>query len=87
MCEFPNQRFYDNKIITKVKVQPEETMIQNFFLPNKDFPSLFYNVPLGNEELENKSFINKEEVFAVFQIVNHFIKNKEISHKRKVSRP
>lgn len=87
LCEFPNQRFYDNKIITKVKVQPEETMIQNFFLPNKDFPSLFYNVPLGNEELENKSFINKEEVFAVFQIVNHFIKNKEISHKRKVSRP
>lgn len=75
LYEFPNRKFYENKMITKVKVLPDENIIQNIPWPKKDFPSFFYNVS-GNEEEENNSYINKDEIFSVFQCVNKLIENK-----------
>ena len=76
LYEFPNKKFYENKMITKVKVSPDENIIQNMPWPKKDFPSFFYNVSSGYEENENNSYINKNEVFSVFQCVNKLIENK-----------
>ena len=75
LYEFPNRKFYENKMITRVKVLPDENIIQNIPWPKKDFPSFFYNVS-GSEEEENNSYINKDEVFSVFQCVNKLIENK-----------
>jgi hypothetical protein len=75
LYEFPNRKFYENKMITRVKVLPDENIIQNIPWPKKDFPSFFYNVS-GSEEPENNSYINKDEVFSVFQCVNKLIENK-----------
>ena len=75
LYEFPNKKFYENKMITRVKVLPDENIIQNIPWPKKDFPSFFYNVS-GYEEEENNSYINKDEVFSVFQCVNKLIENK-----------
>ena len=74
LYEFPNRKFYENKMITKIRVLPDENIIQNIPWPKKDFPSFFYNVS-GNEEIENKSCFNKDEVFSVFQCVNKLIEN------------
>lgn len=75
LYEFPNRKFYENKMITKVKVLPDENIIQNIPWPKKDFPSFFYNVS-GNEKKENNSYYNQEEVLSVFQCVNKLIENK-----------
>ena len=75
LYEFPNRKFYENKMITRVKVLPDENIIQNIPWPKKDFPSFFYNVS-GSEESENNSYFNKDEVFSVFQCVNKLIENK-----------
>jgi len=75
LYEFPNRKFYENKMVSKVKVLPDENIIQNIPWPKKDFPSFFYNVS-GYEEFENKSFINKDEVLSVFQCVNKLLDNK-----------
>ena len=75
LYEFPNRKFYENKMITRVRVLPDENIIQNIPWPKKDFPSFFYKVS-GYEEEENNSYINKDEVFSVFQCVNKLIENK-----------
>ena len=75
LYEFPNMKFYGNKMITKVKILPDENILKNFPWPKKDYPALFYNIS-GNEEIENKSYYNKDEVFAVFKCVNKLIENK-----------
>jgi hypothetical protein len=62
-------------MITRVKVLPDENIIQNIPWPKKDFPSFFYNVS-GSENEENNSYINIDEVFSVFQCVNKLIENK-----------
>ena len=71
LYEFPNRTFYNNKMITKVKILPDE----NIPWPNKDFPSFFYNIE-GKEEIENKSRYNNDEVLAVDICINKMMGNK-----------
>ena len=71
LYEFPNKAFYENKMITKIKILPDD----NFPWPKKDFPSFFYNVS-GSEDYENKSVFNKDEVLSLYQCVNKLKENK-----------
>ena len=75
LYEFPNRKFYENKMITKRKILPDENVMNNLPFPKKDFPSFFINVS-GEEETENKSFYNTQEVLSVFKCVNELNKNK-----------
>ena len=75
LYEFPNRKFYENKMITKRKILPDENIMNNLPFPKKDFPSFFINVS-GEEETENKSFYNTQEVLSVFKCVNELNKNK-----------
>ena len=72
--EFPNKQFYDNKMITNVKILPDENIMNTLPWPKKDFPSFFYNV-LGKEEKENKSYFNNDEIIKVFQSVNKLMES------------
>ena len=72
---FPNMRFYDNKMISRRNILPDENIMKYLPFPKKDFPSFFYNVS-GKEEIENKSRYNQEEVLSVFRCVNKLIDNK-----------
>ena len=71
LYEFPNKAFYDNKMITKVKILPED----NIPWIKKDYPLILYNVQ-GNEEIENKSKYNNDEVLSVYKCVNILIEKK-----------
>ena len=75
LYEFPNKKFYDNKMISSRNILPDDNIIKYLPFPNKDFPSFLYNVS-GNEETENKSKYNQEEVLSVFRCVNKLIDNK-----------
>jgi superfamily I DNA and/or RNA helicase len=66
--EFPNKKFYEGKMTTSKKILPDP----NIPWLNKDFPSVFCNVP-GKEELENKSRYNNDEVLYVYIYVNILI--------------
>ena len=72
--EFPNKQFYDNKIISKVKMLPDENIMNTLPWPKKDFPSFFYNIT-GKEEKENNSYINKNQIFGVFKSVNKLMES------------
>ena len=71
LYEFPNETFYDNKMITKVKILPED----NIPWIKKDYPLILYNVQ-GNEEIENKSKYNNDEVLSVYKCVNILMEKK-----------
>ena len=71
LYEFPNKTFYDDKMITKVKILPDE----NIPWPNKNHPSFFYHIS-GKEEIENKSRYNNDEVLAVDECVNFLVEKK-----------
>ena len=75
LYEFANLHFYENKMLTRTRILPDEKIMNNLPFPNKDFPSFFYNV-LGKEETENKSYFNMDEVQAVFKCVNKLVENK-----------
>jgi len=75
LYEFANLHFYENKMLTRTRILPDEKIMNNLPFPNKDFPSFFYNV-LGKEETENKSYFNMDEVQSVFKCVNKLIENK-----------
>ena len=74
LYEFPNRKFYENKMISKRKILPDENIMNNLPFPKKDFPSFFINVS-GGEEEENKSFYNTQEVLSIFKCVNELNKN------------
>ena len=71
LYEFPNKAFYDNKMITKVKILPED----NIPWIKKYYPLIFYNVQ-GNEEIESKSKYNNDEVLSVYKCVNILMEKK-----------
>ena len=71
LYEFPNKAFYDDKMITKVQILPED----NIPWIKKDYPLIFVNVK-GNEEIENKSKYNNDEVLSVYKCVNMLIEKK-----------
>ena len=75
LYEFPNRKFYENKMISKRNILPDENIMNNLPFPKKDFPSFFINVS-GAEETENKSYFNSQEVLSVFKCVNELNKNK-----------
>ena len=75
LYEFPNRKFYENKMISKRNILPDENIMNNLPFPKKDFPSFFINVS-GTEETENKSYFNSQEVLSVFKCVNELNKNK-----------
>jgi senataxin len=75
LYEFANLHFYENKMLTRTRILPDEKIMNNLPFPNKDFPSFFYNV-LGKEETENKSYFNMDEVRSVFKCVNKLVENK-----------
>ena len=74
LYEFPNNKFYEDKIITKKNILPDKNIMNNFPFPN-GFPILFINVT-GLEETENKSYYNSQEVLLVYKSVNELNKNK-----------
>ena len=73
LYEFPNMKFYENKMLTKTKILLDKNIMNNFPFPN-GFPILFINVT-GLEEIENKSYHNSQEVLYVYKCVNELIKN------------
>lgn len=75
LYQFPNREFYDNKMITRRNILPDENIMNNLPFPKKDFPSFFINV-VGTEEIENKSYFNTQEVLAIFKCVNELHQNK-----------
>ena len=74
LYEFPNRKFYENKMITKRKILPDENIMKNLPFPKKDFPSFFIHVS-GKEKAENNSYYNYKEVLSVFKYVNELNKN------------
>ena len=72
---FPNMKFYDNLMISRTNILPDENIMKYLPFPRKDFPAFFYNVS-GKEEIENKSRYNQEEVLSVFRCVNKLMDNK-----------
>ena len=74
LYEFPNGKFYENKMITKRKILPDENIMNNLPFPKKDFPSFFIHVS-GKEKTENNSYYNYKEVLSVFKYVNKLNKN------------
>ena len=74
LYEFPNRYFYENKMISKRKILPDENVMSNLPFPNKDFPSIFIHVS-GGEKIENKSFYNIKEIDSIFKYVNKLNKN------------
>ena len=73
LYEFPNMKFYENKMLTKTKILLDKNIMNNFPFPN-GFPILFINV-IGEEVIENKSYHNSQEVLYVYKCVNELIKN------------
>ena len=74
LYEFPNRYFYENKMISKRKILPDENVMSNLPFPNKDFPSIFIHVS-GGEKIENKSFYNIKEIDSIFKYVSKLNKN------------
>jgi len=74
LYEFPNRYFYENKMISKRKILPDENVMSNLPFPNKDFPSIFIHVS-GGEKKENKSFYNIKEIDSIFKYVSKLNKN------------
>ena len=74
LYEFPNRKFYENKMITKRKILPDENIMNNLPFPKKDFPSFFIHAS-GKEKIENNSYYNYKEVLSVFKYLNELNKN------------
>ena len=75
LYRFPNEHFYENKIVSNVNNNniQNNAQIMNIF-PKKDIPAMFYHVE-GREQFMNHSYYNKEEVDTVYSFVLELIQS------------
>ena len=75
LYRFPNEHFYENKIVSNVNNNniQNNAQIMNIF-PKKDIPAMFYHVE-GREKFMNHSYFNMEEVDTVFYFVKELIQS------------
>ena len=68
LYEFSNKHFYENKMTTLGNIQLDENVKNNFPWPNKEIPTLFFNIK-GDEKEENFSYYNEKEMYQIFALV------------------
>ena len=61
LYRFPNDHFYENKMITRNQNKLDENVMKKFPFPDKNIPSLFYH-HTGEEKEENSSYYNQNEI-------------------------
>ena len=61
LYRFPNDHFYENKMITRIQNKLDENVMKKFPFPDKNIPSLFYH-HTGEEKEENSSYYNQNEI-------------------------
>lgn len=69
LYEFPNRKFYENKMITRVRVLPDENIIQNIPWPKKDFLPFF----IKYQDMKKKKIIPILIKMKFFQFFNVLI--------------
>ena len=64
LYRFPNEYFYENKMITRSNNQLDENVMLKLPFPNKQIPTFFYH-HTEEEKEENGSFYNENEINKV----------------------
>ena len=72
LYRFPNDKFYQNQMITRTRYNLDEKVMKEFPFPNKKCPSLLYHYT-GKEENELTSYFNKTEINICYQIAKKLI--------------
>ena len=73
LYRFPNEHFYENKMITRAQNQLDESVMKNFPFPDKTIPSLFYHHTM-EEKKENSSYYNENEINKVKNFVRLLVR-------------